>query len=98
VPAGGLTGVGMQGGTKAEHEKSVEEVAEILNLPKNRVKTRMFYARKHLALLAVHEDSNPCLLRRLELEESPALPLGRYRTDHDADADEVGSDLLDGGD
>jgi RNA polymerase sigma-70 factor, ECF subfamily len=42
------------------HEKSVEEVAEILNLPKNTVKTRMFYARKHLArLLAIHEDFEP---------------------------------------
>jgi RNA polymerase sigma-70 factor (ECF subfamily) len=42
------------------HEKSVEEVAEILNLTKNTVKTRMFYARKHLArLLAIHEDLEP---------------------------------------
>jgi RNA polymerase sigma-70 factor, ECF subfamily len=39
------------------HDKSVEEVAEILRLPKNTVKTRMFYARKHLArLLATHGD------------------------------------------
>jgi RNA polymerase sigma-70 factor (ECF subfamily) len=39
------------------HEKSVEEVAKILHLPKNTVKTRMFYARKHLArLLATHGD------------------------------------------
>jgi RNA polymerase sigma-70 factor, ECF subfamily len=39
------------------HEKSVEEVAKILRLPKNTVKTRMFYARKHLArLLATHGD------------------------------------------
>jgi RNA polymerase sigma-70 factor, ECF subfamily len=36
------------------HEKSVEEVAKILRLP---VKTRMFYARRHLArLLATHGD------------------------------------------
>jgi RNA polymerase sigma-70 factor, ECF subfamily len=42
------------------HEKSVEEVAKILNLPKNTVKTRMFYARRHLArLLATHEDFEP---------------------------------------
>ena len=33
------------------HEKSVEEVAKILNLPKNTVKTRMFYARKRLSEL-----------------------------------------------
>jgi RNA polymerase sigma-70 factor, ECF subfamily len=39
------------------HEKSVEEVAKILRLPKNTVKTRMFYARRHLArLLATHAD------------------------------------------
>jgi RNA polymerase sigma-70 factor (ECF subfamily) len=39
------------------HEKSVEEVAKILRLPKNTVKTRMFYARKHLArLLATNGD------------------------------------------
>jgi RNA polymerase sigma-70 factor, ECF subfamily len=39
------------------HEKSVEEVAKILRLPKNTVKTRMFYARRHLArLLATHGD------------------------------------------
>ena len=33
------------------HEKSVEEVAEIVGIPKNTVKTRMFYARKKLAEL-----------------------------------------------
>ena len=33
------------------HEKSVEEVAEIVGIPENRVKTRMFYARKKLAEL-----------------------------------------------
>jgi RNA polymerase sigma-70 factor (ECF subfamily) len=33
------------------HGKSVEEVAKILNLPKNTVKTRMFYARRYLARL-----------------------------------------------
>ncbi len=31
------------------HEKSIEEVAEILGLPKSTVKTRMFYARKQLS-------------------------------------------------
>ena len=33
------------------HEKSVEEVAEIVGIPGNTVKTRMFYARKRLAEL-----------------------------------------------
>ena len=31
------------------HEKSIDEVAQILELSANTVKTRMFYARKHLA-------------------------------------------------
>jgi len=31
------------------HEKSVEEVAEIVSIPENTVKTRLFYARKKLA-------------------------------------------------
>ena len=39
------------------HDRSVEEVAEITNLPKNTVKTRTFYARKRLArLLSTHRD------------------------------------------
>jgi RNA polymerase sigma-70 factor (ECF subfamily) len=33
------------------HEKSIEEVAETFHMPKNTVKTRMFYARKRLAQL-----------------------------------------------
>ena len=33
------------------HEKSVDEVAEIVGAPRNTVKTRMFYARKRLAEL-----------------------------------------------
>src|SRR5258706_2945265 len=33
------------------HEKSVEEVAVIVGIPENTVKTRMFYARKKLAEL-----------------------------------------------
>ena len=33
------------------HEKSVEEVAQIVSIPENTVKTRMFYARKRLAEL-----------------------------------------------
>ena len=31
------------------HEKSIEEVAQIVGIPENTVKTRMFYARKKLA-------------------------------------------------
>ncbi len=31
------------------HEKSVDEVAEIVGIPENTVKTRMFYARKRLS-------------------------------------------------
>jgi RNA polymerase sigma-70 factor, ECF subfamily len=39
------------------HDKSVEEVAAMIQLPKNTVKTRMFYARKRLAsLLSTHQD------------------------------------------
>jgi RNA polymerase sigma-70 factor (ECF subfamily) len=39
------------------HDKSVEEVAQITRMPKNTVKTRMFYARKRLAqLLSNHGD------------------------------------------
>jgi RNA polymerase sigma-70 factor, ECF subfamily len=33
------------------HEKSVNEVSEILGIPANTVKTRMFYARKKLSEL-----------------------------------------------
>ncbi|MCB1413678.1 MAG: sigma-70 family RNA polymerase sigma factor [Xanthobacteraceae bacterium] len=33
------------------HEKSVEEAGEIIGIPQSTVKTRMFYARKHLAEL-----------------------------------------------
>jgi RNA polymerase sigma-70 factor (ECF subfamily) len=39
------------------HEKTIEEVAEIIQAPRNTIKTRMFYARKRLAqLLAAHQD------------------------------------------
>ena len=34
------------------HEKSVEEVAEIVGIPENTVKTRMFYARKKIGRAA----------------------------------------------
>lgn len=41
------------------HDKTIEEVAAIVGVPKNTVKTRMFYARKRLAwLLARHDDFN----------------------------------------
>jgi RNA polymerase sigma-70 factor, ECF subfamily len=33
------------------HEKSIDEVAEITGVPRNTVKTRMFYARKRIAEL-----------------------------------------------
>jgi RNA polymerase sigma-70 factor (ECF subfamily) len=36
------------------HEKSTDQVAEIIGVPQNTVKTRMFYARKQIAeLMAV---------------------------------------------
>ena len=39
------------------HDKTIDEVAEIIGVPKNTVKTRMFYARRRLAqLLARHRD------------------------------------------
>jgi RNA polymerase sigma-70 factor, ECF subfamily len=38
-------------------EKSIEEIAEVIRIPKSTVKTRMFYARKRLAqLLSAHRD------------------------------------------
>jgi RNA polymerase sigma-70 factor, ECF subfamily len=37
------------------HEKSVEEAAEIVGIPENTIKTRMFYARKRLAELLKSE-------------------------------------------
>jgi RNA polymerase sigma-70 factor (ECF subfamily) len=33
------------------HEKSIEEVADIIGVPQNTVKTRMFYARKRIGEL-----------------------------------------------
>jgi RNA polymerase sigma-70 factor, ECF subfamily len=53
------------------HDKTIEEVAEIVGAPKNTVKTRMFYARKRLAwLLARHDDFN-----HLTEDDPPAEPL-----------------------
>ena len=42
------------------HEKSVDEVAHILDLPPATVKTRMFYARKKLAELVNGDVEVPC--------------------------------------
>jgi RNA polymerase sigma-70 factor, ECF subfamily len=36
-------------------EKSIREIVEILGIPENTVKTRMFYARKRLAALVAAE-------------------------------------------
>src|SRR5262245_55121506 len=45
------------------HEKSIDEVAEILQIPRSTVKTRMFYAREHLAqLLAASGNTAPSML------------------------------------
>ena len=43
------------------HEKSVDEVAQILDVPPATVKTRMFYARKKLAELANGAEESPLL-------------------------------------
>ena len=40
------------------HEKSVEEVAEIISVPANTVKTRMFYARKRIGELMAAKGIN----------------------------------------
>jgi RNA polymerase sigma-70 factor (ECF subfamily) len=41
------------------HDMTIEDVAEIIQVPKNTVKTRMFHARRRLALLLVqHQDFN----------------------------------------
>jgi RNA polymerase sigma-70 factor (ECF subfamily) len=43
-------------------EQSIEEVARILGVPQNTVKTRVFYARKRIAeLLAAHGVERACL-------------------------------------
>ena len=39
------------------HEKAISEVAEILHVPEGTVKTRMFYARRHLADLLASKRS-----------------------------------------
>jgi RNA polymerase sigma-70 factor, ECF subfamily len=42
------------------HEKSVDEVAHILDVPPATVKTRMFYARKKLADLINEAEKVRC--------------------------------------
>jgi RNA polymerase sigma-70 factor (ECF subfamily) len=39
------------------HQKSIAEAAEILNVPKNTVKTRMLYARKRIAQILVKRNA-----------------------------------------
>jgi len=52
------------------HEKSVAEVAAIVDAPEATVKTRMFYARKHLAELVKAAGSNASTSQQ---NESPRL-------------------------
>lgn len=44
------------------HEKTIDEVAEILQIPRGTVKTRMFYARQHLAQLLASKGSTAASL------------------------------------
>jgi len=44
------------------HGKTIDEVADILQIPRGTVKTRMFYARQHLAQLLVSKGSSPMSL------------------------------------
>ena len=44
------------------HERSIADVAEIIGIPKNTAKTRMFYARRGLAkLMAANGIKRACL-------------------------------------
>lgn len=43
------------------HETSIEDAGDILGIPRSTVKTRMFYARKHLAELVRKEGLSPAL-------------------------------------
>ena len=43
------------------HETSIEDAGDILGIPRSTVKTRMFYARKHLAELVRKEGLTPAL-------------------------------------
>jgi RNA polymerase sigma-70 factor (ECF subfamily) len=42
-----------------DQEKSISEIAELLRIPVNTVKTRMFYARKRLAVLVAGAGAQP---------------------------------------
>ena len=44
------------------HEKSIDEVAEIIGVPQNTVKTRMFYARKRIAELMNGKGLHPAVI------------------------------------
>ncbi len=39
------------------HDQSIDEVADIIQVPRNTVKTRMFYARKRLATMLTEYGS-----------------------------------------
>jgi RNA polymerase sigma-70 factor, ECF subfamily len=64
------------------HEKSLREVAEILGVPVNTVKTRMVRARRRLAaLMTAREAGDPVETRDSSWTASPRLqPLGRDGT------------------
>ena len=64
------------------HEKSVDEVAQILDVPSATVKTRMFYARKKLAELVKGAEA----LTRLSPERRQVIDLVYY---HEKSVDEV---------
>ena len=67
------------------HEKSVHEVAEIVGIPENTVKTRMFYARKRLAELLKSEGVGKRLAMNAKNKEpehqgiEALLPMARGR-------------------
>jgi RNA polymerase sigma-70 factor (ECF subfamily) len=44
------------------HEKSIDEVAKIIGVPQNTVKTRMFYARKQIAELLAAQGINGSMI------------------------------------
>lgn len=45
------------------HEKSIDQVAEIIGVPRNTVKTRMFYARTRLVALFAEVGLDKASLR-----------------------------------
>lgn len=45
------------------HQKSIQDVADILDVPRNTIKTRMFYARRRIAeMLAAYGNAKPLSL------------------------------------